>query len=61
MKLPRNADPDKYVYTSYEIGLNSVSEYSLPDGRMRKYVIIFGADMSSSVQIDNLKRHLDSW
>ena len=53
LKLPKNADPDKYVYTSYGIEFNSASEFSLPDGSMGKHVIIFGADMSSSVHIDN--------
>ena len=43
----------KYKYTDYGKGFDSRSELSLPDGTMRKSVIIFGADMSSSVHVDN--------
>ena len=53
VKLAKNADPDKYVYTGYVIGFNLHSEFSLPDGNMGKNVIIFGVDMSSSLHIDN--------
>ena len=53
VKLIKNVDPDKYVYTSYGIGFNLRSEFSLPDGSRRENAIIFGADMSSSVHIDN--------
>ena len=44
---------DKYVYTGYGIGFDLRSELSLPDGSVGKNVVIFGADMSSSVHIDN--------
>ena len=53
VKLTKNADPDKYVYTGYSIGFDSHLAFPLRDGSMGKYVIIFGADMSSSVHIDN--------
>ena len=53
VKLTKNADLDKYKYSGYGIGFDSCSEYSLPYGNMGKIVIIFGADMSSSVHIDN--------
>ena len=52
-KLTENADPDKYVYAGYGIRFNLSSESSLLDGSVGKNVIIFGADMSSSVHIDN--------
>ena len=48
-----NADTDKYKYTSYVIGFDWCSEFSLPDGCYGKNIIIFGADMSSSVPVDN--------
>ena len=51
VKLTKNADLDKYKYTGYSIGFDSRSEFSLPDGSYRKNVIIFGADMSSSVML----------
>ena len=53
VKITENPDLDKYKYSGYGIGFDSHSEFSLPDGSMGKDVIIFGADMSSSVHIDN--------
>ena len=53
VKLTENADPDKYKCRGYGIGLDLRSYFSLPDGSMGRNVIIFGADMSSSVHIDN--------
>ena len=35
VKLAKNVDPDKYVYTGYGIGLDSRSEFSLTDGSVR--------------------------
>ena len=35
------------------MGFDSGSEFSLPGGTMGKNVIKFGADMSSSVDVDN--------
>ena len=51
VKLTKNADPDKYKYSGYGIGFDSCSELLFIDGGMRKNVIIFGADISSSVHI----------
>ena len=56
VKLSKNADPDKYVYTGYGIGFNSLSEFSLHDGSMDKNVITFGVDMRSSVHSHNKKK-----
>ena len=53
---PKNANPDKYVYSDYGIGFDSRSEFS--DGSMGKNAIIFGADMSSFVHIDNKKKDI---
>ena len=52
-KLTKNADPDKYNYSGYDTGFDSRSEFSFTDEGMGKNVIIFGADMSLSVHIDN--------
>ena len=49
----KNTDPDKYKYSGYRIGFDSRSEFSFTDLTMGKNVIIFGADMSSSVHVDN--------
>ena len=53
VKLTKNADLDKYKYRGYGIGLDSCSEFSFTDGSFRKNVIIFAADMSSSVHTYN--------
>ena len=53
VKLTRNADPDKSKYSGYGIGFDSRSEFLFTDGSIGKNAIIFGADMSSSVHIDN--------
>ena len=52
LKLTKIADLDKYKYSGHGIGFVSCSEYSFIDGRMGRNVIIFGADMSSSLHID---------
>ena len=51
VKLTKNADPGKYKCSGYSIGFDSRSELLFTDGSMEKNVIIFGADMSSSVHI----------
>ena len=53
VKLTKNTDADKYKYSGYRIGFDSRSKFLFIDGSMGKNVIIFGADMSSSVHIDN--------
>ena len=47
VKLAKNADPDKCVYSGYGVGFDLRSDLSLPGGGMGKNVIIFGVDMSS--------------
>ena len=56
VKLAKNADPDKYVYSGFGIGFDSRSEFSLPDGSEGKNAIIIGVNMSSSAHIDNKKK-----
>ena len=53
VKLTKNFDLDKYKYSGYGIGFDSRSEFSFTDESYGKNVIIFGADMSSSVHVDN--------
>ena len=53
IKFAKNADPDKYVYSSYGIEFYSCSDFSLSDGSMGKNIITFGANMSPSAHIDN--------
>ena len=47
------------IVVSYGIWFDSHSEFSLPDGSIGKYVINFADDMSSSVHIDNKKKHIE--
>ena len=58
VKLAKNADPDKYRYNGYGIGFDSISEFSFTDGSIRRNVTIFGADMSSSVHVDNKEKNI---
>ena len=44
---------DKYKYSGYGTRFNSRSEFLFTDGSYGKHVIIFGADMRSSVHVDN--------
>ena len=41
VKLAKNTEPDKYVYTGYGIGFDSCSEFLLPDGSMEKMLLFF--------------------
>ena len=51
--LTKNANIDKYRYSGYGIGFNRRGSFSFPGGGFGQTVIIFGADMSSSIHIDN--------
>ena len=53
VKLTKNADPDKYSYSGYSIGFDTQIRYSLPGASVGKKFIIFVADLSSSVNINN--------
>ena len=58
VKLTKNTDPDKYKYTGYGIGCDSRSEFLFTDGSHRENVIIFGANMSSNVHVDNIGKDI---
>ena len=58
VKLTKNADPDKYKYSGYSIGFDSRSEFSFTDRGMRKNIIVFGVDMSSSMHFDNKNKNI---
>ena len=57
-KLTKNDDLDKYKYSGYDIGFDSRSEFLFTDGSMGRNVIIFGADKSSSVHVDNKNKDI---
>ena len=52
VKLTKNAEPDKFRYSGYDIGFDSHSEFSSTDLSSGKNVIIFGNHMNSSVHTD---------
>ena len=56
--MTKNADIDKYGYSSYGIGFDRRSRFSFPSGGFGQNVLIFGADMSSSIHIDNKKKDI---
>ena len=56
--LTKNADIDKYGYSGYGIGFDRRSSFSFPGGGFGQNVLIFGADMSSSIHIDNKKKDI---
>ena len=58
VKLTKNADIDKYKYSGDGIGFDSKGSFLFPDGSFPQNVIIFGADMSSSVHVDNKKKDI---
>ena len=57
VKLTKNLDIDKYRYSSYGTGFSRRGEFSFGDG-FGQNVIIFEADMSSSVHGNNKTRNI---
>ena len=51
--LTKNADIEKYKYSGYGIGFDRRSSFSFTGGGFGQNVLIFGADMSTSIRIDN--------
>ena len=51
--LTKNADIEKYKYSGYGIGFDRRSSFSFTSSGFRQNVLIFGADMSTSIHIDN--------
>ena len=56
--LTKNADIEKYKYSGYGIGFDRRSCFSFTGGRFGQNVLIFGADMSTSIHIDNTKKDI---
>ena len=57
VKLTKNPDPDNTSKVA-TTGFDFLSELLFTDGSMGKNVIIFGANMSSSVHIDNKNKDI---
>ena len=56
--MTKNDDIDKHGYFGYGNGFDRRSGFSFSDGGFGQNVLIFGADMSSSVHIDNKKKDI---
>ena len=53
--LTKNADIEKYKHSGYGIGFDRRSSFSFSSGGFSQNMLIFGADMSSSIHVDNKK------
>ena len=53
LDLSKTADIDKYRYFGYGTGFDRRASLSFPGGGFGQNIIIFGADMNSSIHIDN--------
>ena len=56
--MTKNTDVEKYGYSGYGTGFDRRSSFSFPSGGFGQNVLIFGADMSSSVRVDNKKKDI---
>ena len=56
--LTKNADIEKYKYSGYGIGFDRRLSFSFTGGGFGQNVLIFGADMSTSIHIDNKKKDI---
>ena len=58
VSLNKNADIDQYKYSGYVIGFDGKAEFLFGSNELGRNVIIFGADMSSSVHANNKKNNI---
>ena len=56
--LTKNADPDKYKYSGYDVRFDSHSEFLFIDWSMERNVIIFRAETSSPVYVDDKNKDI---
>ena len=56
--LTKNDDIEKYKYSGYGIGFDRRSNFSFPSGGFGQNVLIFDADMSTSIHIHNKKKDI---
>ena len=56
--MTKNADIDKYGYSSYGIRFDRRSVFSFPGGGFGQNVLFFGGDMCFSAHIDNKKKDI---
>ena len=51
-------DPDKYIYSGYGLGFDSIGQFTHPQRGMARNIIIFGADSSNSVHATNKMQNI---
>ena len=51
-------DADKYIYSGYGLGFDSTGQFSHPQGGMARNIIIFGVDLSKSVDATNKTQNI---
>ena len=56
--MNKNTDISKYKHFGYCIGFDRKEAFSHPSGGFCNNVIVFGIDMSSSIQVDNKKNDI---
>ena len=56
--LTKNGDIEKYKYSGYGIGFYRRSSFSFTGGGSGQNVLIFGADMSTSIHLNNKKKDI---
>ena len=56
--LTKNVDIEEYKYSGYGIGFDRRSSFSFTGGGFGQNVLIFGADMSTSIHIDNKEKDI---
>ena len=56
--LTKNADIEKHKYSGYGIGFDRRLSFSFTGGGFGQNVLIFGADLSTSIHIDNKKKDI---
>ena len=58
VKLIKHDNPNKYFYSAYGIGFNSRSIFPIQNFDRGDNIIIFGADMGSSVHANNKSKNI---
>ena len=56
--VTKNADIEKYKYSGYDTGFDRRSSFSFTGVGFGQNVLIFGADMSTSIHVENKKKYI---
>ena len=53
-----NKYPNKYIYSGYGLRFDNTGEFTHPQGRKARNIIIFGVDLSNSVHTTNQTQNI---